>query len=329
MRMLSYVLVEILIAVFVVRPAFRWVNRRNPEGQPMNKLQVVVTIALTQVLCHASSFFGYDRKANAFLIGLLLPSEGRVSSFIISKFNYIQMTFVLPLYFPMANLRFSGRKWDEVAEVHGVRRYGKGTAWVNLVYAVLVSAVGKMSGTLAAAKYFGLHWLEAVTLGVLLNTKGYFHFFLAFHCQKNYFMEENSGQVMMVAGMMTIVCAPPIISLIIRNVRSKGAAIPRLIMGMQWYNPATALRVIVGLWGPQNVPSAANIIEMLRGGATTGLFHFSREENSAPVPVVVVSLIISNARSKGATTRRRAEETREASDARMRSEASAAVLNKA
>lgn len=76
--------------------------------------------------------------------------------------------------------------------------------------------------------------------------------------------------MMLFTVITSIIFAPLIVSSIVRRVRSKGRSSLRL-MGLQWYDPITELRLMVGLHGPQNVPAAANMVEMLRGGTTAGL----------------------------------------------------------
>lgn len=169
---------EMAIVFYVVRPVLQWVNNRNPEGQCMNAVHMVATVVLTLILCYVSYWFGYDAKVNSFLVGLAMPREGRVSNILISKINYILATFILPLYFSLANLRLRADDVDK----HD--KPSRKSSSLHLFYIVVITTVGKLSGTFAVGKYFGLHWLEAVTLAVLMNVKGYLQVFFTFHTKR-------------------------------------------------------------------------------------------------------------------------------------------------
>lgn len=161
---------EMVFVVYGMRFLFGWVNSRNPEGKAVKGLDMTIVLLSTQVLCHIAKFFQYDTKINAFLIGLALPRYGRVSNFLISKINYVLTSFILPIYIAMAGLHFT------VAFEEG---HIKRKSMQQMPVVAFLAFLGKLVGTLSAGLWYDLHWMEAGTLSVILNIKGYLQIFLA------------------------------------------------------------------------------------------------------------------------------------------------------
>jgi Kef-type K+ transport system membrane component KefB len=67
---------------------------------------------------------------------------------------------LLPLFFAFTGLR------TEIGLLNDAH------SWLICALVVLVAVVGKMGGSIAAARWTGLNWRESAALGALMNTRG-------------------------------------------------------------------------------------------------------------------------------------------------------------
>ncbi|WCJ18506.1 cation/hydrogen exchanger 28 [Euphorbia peplus] len=72
-------LLQTLFAAKISPIFLNWVNNENPEGKPMKGSHLVLSIAFMVMVCSASPLYGYSPILSAFMAGIFLPSEGRVS----------------------------------------------------------------------------------------------------------------------------------------------------------------------------------------------------------------------------------------------------------
>ncbi|ONK60089.1 uncharacterized protein A4U43_C08F14060 [Asparagus officinalis] len=248
---------ELIFGRFVLWYLIKWANKRNPVGKKIRGLDMTIVVVITQVLCHLSWLFNYDARVNSFLIGLVLPRHGHVPNYLVGRVSYILTSYILPPYVALS-----------ATKSYAVPKQGEslGSDIARMTILNLVSLVGKLIGTLIACICNGLHWLEAITLSVTLNMKGHFHIIFSVLALDRGLMKEGSFIVVVVTVLASIVYVPFTISFIIKKVRKVKGGKARL-MGLQWYNSASELRITVGLIKPQNVVSSMTLIELIRSGS--------------------------------------------------------------
>ncbi|KAK8923720.1 Cation/H(+) antiporter 28 [Platanthera zijinensis] len=230
----------------IINPLIDVINSRNPEGKPIHGIDLLIVSSISFLLCFGSVLLGFDANFNAFIVGLCLPRQGRISNFLISRINFAVTTFILPLYVVLVGFSTDYREW---AEDHN-----------HIVYKLLIlgsiGVVGKLTGTVAYSIRYGLQWPEAMALGMLLNVKGY---------------------VIVVVTVGTIIPTPLVVAFIVRRARVREYERP---MGLQWCNTGGEMRILVGLHGPRDVPLAINVMESMRGqadGFSSGLLAYMVE----------------------------------------------------
>ncbi|PKA61347.1 Cation/H(+) antiporter 28 [Apostasia shenzhenica] len=250
---------EVWVVLKIVNPIFSVLNDRNPQGKPIRGIDMAVVSVLSVLLCSVSSFFGFDQNFNAFVVGLFLPRDGRMSNFLISKINFALTAFILPLYLVMVGINANYDSW--MADHEQIRTVYK------LLIIGSIGVVGKLTGTVAYSIGHGLRWPEAVALGLLLNVKGYFHIFCAYAAMNNDIIDRNSMMVMMLVIIGTVVPTPLVVAFIVRRARARGQG---SLMGLQWHDPSRELRVLVGLHGVEDVPIAVNVMETMRAAEGSG-----------------------------------------------------------
>ncbi|TVU48763.1 hypothetical protein EJB05_00035 [Eragrostis curvula] len=267
------VLVVVIVSAFVSRAMAEWVGGRNPEGRRMRGFDLSLVALAAAALCWLSSALRLDVNMAAFLVGLAFPSEGRVSRLLVSKINFVLSSFVLPLY--VCHVCLSLRQTTDDIEAAGLRRNEGFRAyvmelpfpWWKVLFVTLMGTAGKLAGSAAAGLLRGLGWLEALALGMLLNVKGYFHIYCAQAAFDAGIITDKS--FMAIIFMVALnVAVTPMVGMGIASWARR--SVQWRLMGLQHHDPSTELRLVVGLHGPQNVPSLSFLMEALRWGGGGG-----------------------------------------------------------
>lgn len=169
LTMAAALLLQIVFAAKVSPIFMNWVNNENPEGKPMKGSHLVLSIAFMVLVCSTPTFYGYSPILSAFLAGIFLPGEGRVSKWAVGKINYLLTLLFYPLFFFWVGYQCNFRNFEA----------GEWRTWVRLIVLIAIATFGKLVGTVICGAMLGYHWRESTELGFLLNAKGHFHVFLA------------------------------------------------------------------------------------------------------------------------------------------------------
>jgi Kef-type K+ transport system membrane component KefB len=103
---------------------------------------------------------GVHALFGAFIFGLAVPRRSAVAQSLGREVSGVATMVLLPAFFAYTGLRTELRllsDWQNWAICAGI---------------IAVASVGKVGGTLAAARCAGLGWRAAATLGALMNTRG-------------------------------------------------------------------------------------------------------------------------------------------------------------
>lgn len=167
--MFSAVVIQTVFTAKVAPVFMNWVNHENPEGKPMKGSHLVLSVAFVVMICSCSPAVGFNPVLSAFMAGVFLPREGRLSKMMISKVNYFLNSLFYPIYFFWVGLA------SHFAKFHP----GEIGTWARLVFLFVIATAGKVLGTVVSGVMLGFRWPESVALGLLLTVKGHFHMFLA------------------------------------------------------------------------------------------------------------------------------------------------------
>ena len=154
--LLRFVGLAALVAVMLVlvRPAVRHMLQLSTGKR--------LAIALLFLLASAwmTEHLGVHLLFGAFLAGVVMPHDESFRREISQSFAPLSTALLLPLFFAYTGLRAN------FGVVHGVGM------WMLCVLVIALAVVGKLAGSMIAARATGLPWRESAALGVLLNTRG-------------------------------------------------------------------------------------------------------------------------------------------------------------
>jgi K+:H+ antiporter len=89
-----------------------------------------------------------------------MPRHERLSQEVSQKLEAVVVVLLLPLYFALTGLR------SNIFLVSG------SSLWGYALVIVLLAVIGKLGGSMIAARLNGMSWNESAAVGVLMNTRG-------------------------------------------------------------------------------------------------------------------------------------------------------------
>jgi len=146
--------------LIVLRPAAVWFARRQSWQEKTSKDSIVIVCAALLLAALATQRIGIHALFGAFLVGAVIPHDSSLARDVNEKFEDLVVVLFLPVFFAFTGLR------TQIALVHGLRD------WLICLVIIAVASLGKFGGASLAARFTGLDWTEASSLGVLMNTRG-------------------------------------------------------------------------------------------------------------------------------------------------------------
>jgi Kef-type K+ transport system membrane component KefB len=124
-----------------------------------SQLQIVLSIIILLLSAYTTNAIGIHPVFGAFLAGVILPRNVAFTAQIRSLDQVNNLLF-LPLFFVFSGLR------TQIGLIQGP------TLWLLCLLVFAVACVGKILGATLSVHVMGETWREALSLGVLMNTRG-------------------------------------------------------------------------------------------------------------------------------------------------------------
>jgi Kef-type K+ transport system membrane component KefB len=152
--------VFVLVMIYGLRRILnRFVVRFRNQGELSDDI-VARIVGLMLGAALVTEVLGIHLLFGAFLMGAIMPKDADFVKSLIQRFESVTVVLLLPLFFAFNGLRTSIRTvqgWD---------------MWGYCVLIILVAIVGKLGGSMAAARFTGMTWRGATAVGLLMNTRG-------------------------------------------------------------------------------------------------------------------------------------------------------------
>ncbi len=158
---LGAVALYLVAMLALARPALRWLAAREERSsRPVSLETLAVVFAALLLSSVATEALGIHALFGAFLVGAILPHEGRLAEQVRHRTEDVVVVLLLPVFFAFTGLR------TEIGLV------SRGEDWIVVALIVAVATLGKFGGTFVASRLSGLGMREASALGILMNTRG-------------------------------------------------------------------------------------------------------------------------------------------------------------
>jgi Kef-type K+ transport system membrane component KefB len=160
LRLVGGALAYLGVMVWLVRP---WLRRIAPpatalaaEREPCQG-SLIVGLLLSAA---ATEAIGLHALFGAFLFGVLVPADSAAARLLETRWRDLATVLLLPVFFALTGLRTS------LGLVQG------GDQWLWCLALVVAATVGKVGGTVLAARMTGMRRQDWWPLGWLMNTRG-------------------------------------------------------------------------------------------------------------------------------------------------------------
>ena len=145
---IGLVLAFVLLMLFVVKPLARRVT-----GLATALVFLFASALITELL-------GIHALFGAFLAGVVLSANETLRGVLKERLESFSAIFLLPLFFAFTGLR------TQIGLLSGWRD------WALCAGIVAVAVAGKLGGSMLAARWTGMGWRDAFSIGALMNTRG-------------------------------------------------------------------------------------------------------------------------------------------------------------
>jgi Kef-type K+ transport system membrane component KefB len=157
---LGGLIVYVFLMLFGVKRLLAWFEKsfRKTGRLTENALAFMVMSALASAL--ATEFLGIHLLFGAFLMGAIMPKSADFIRYVLQRFESVTVLVLLPLFFAYSGLR------TNIGIGHN------GMWWMFASIVIVVAIAGKLGGSMIAARFAGIGWRDAASLGILMNTRG-------------------------------------------------------------------------------------------------------------------------------------------------------------
>jgi Kef-type K+ transport system membrane component KefB len=150
----------VLAMLIIVKPALQRLAALYDKrgGLTHDSLALILLVLLASGWVTES--LGVHALFGAFLAGVVMPRHHGLSAELWQKLEALTVTLLLPLYFAFTGLRSS------FLLIVGAKM------WFYCALIIALAIIGKLGGSLVAARINGMSWRESAAVGVLMNTRG-------------------------------------------------------------------------------------------------------------------------------------------------------------
>ncbi|PPR90371.1 hypothetical protein GOBAR_AA30314 [Gossypium barbadense] len=245
----------IVFSIFVLKPILSVMARRSPEGEPVKELYICITLSIVLAAGLITDIIGIHALFGAFVVGIIIPKDGPFAGVLIEKIEDLVSGLFLPLYFASSGLK------TNVATIEGAQ------SWGLLVLVIFTACFGKIVGTVVLAMLFKVPFIEALALGVLMNTKGLVELIVLNIGKDRKVLNDQTFAILVLMALFTTFITTPIVMAVYKPAR-KGK--PYKNRRIQRQDLDSELRVLACFHSTRNIPTLINLIESSRGTRKKG-----------------------------------------------------------
>ncbi len=132
----------------------------DQSNAPIGRSAVGYALCALLLMAMIAEGIGIHAVFGAFLAGLVVPHDSKLAVALREKLEDVVMIVFLPPFFAFSGMR------TQLGLVTGLE------AWLWTLAIILVASVGKVGGTVTAARVTGYSWKDSTSLGLLMNTRG-------------------------------------------------------------------------------------------------------------------------------------------------------------
>jgi Kef-type K+ transport system membrane component KefB len=130
----------------------------NKETLSLNIVAIIFGVML--ISSYITEVIGIHALFGAFMAGVIMPPQFSFRRILIEKVEHVALGLLLPLFFAFSGLRTQ------------IGLLNDSHSWAMCGVITLVAVVGKFGGSMFAARFVGQSWIDSISIGALMNTRG-------------------------------------------------------------------------------------------------------------------------------------------------------------
>jgi Kef-type K+ transport system membrane component KefB len=146
--------------IFLLKPRLERIISKEFESKIHSNGFVAGILALVLASAWMTEVIGIHALFGAFLAGAVMPSPTGFRSLLRNKLESFSSAALLPLFFAFTGLR------TEINLLNDWR------SWLICAGVIAVAILGKLGGSMLAARWTGMGWRDSLSIGILMNTRG-------------------------------------------------------------------------------------------------------------------------------------------------------------
>ena len=160
MTLLLAILFVAFMLLIIRRALPMWIGRAGLHDSQMSKGLFAGVLLLVFLSALTTEVIGIHALFGAFIAGVAMPRHGQFRDLVKVRLDNFSSTFLLPIFFAFTGLRTHVGLLNDTS------------TWLICGGIILVATIGKLGGSMLAARCTGLGWNDAFSLGALMNTRG-------------------------------------------------------------------------------------------------------------------------------------------------------------
>jgi Kef-type K+ transport system membrane component KefB len=172
---------------------------RQGRGAVAGILAFVFACALLTEMIGIHSLFG------AFLAGVVMPSSAGLRTLFKEKLEPLTAAALLPLFFAFTGLRLQ------------ISLLNDWQSWAICVLIIAVAIAGKLGASMLMARWSGMDWQHAFSLGVLMNTRGLVELIVLNIGYDLGILSARSFAMLVLMALVTTFMTGPLLSLVMKR----------------------------------------------------------------------------------------------------------------
>ncbi|KAF9624355.1 hypothetical protein IFM89_010381 [Coptis chinensis] len=240
----------ILFCVFLLRPAVKWIIRRNADDNNIKDSYIWLILTGVMACAFITDVIGLHAVCGAFVFGLIIP-KGPLASGLVEKLDEFVCEMLLPFFYVVSGLR---------TDLHA-QKYKSGH-WKHLIYIYIVNFTVKLLLVLPLAFYDRLQISEGAALGLLMNSKGLIQMVILNLAMDEQMLDQSAFAVMVLLTVLTTGIISPLVAYICKC--SRGFITYRNRTFQRLAKSGVELRVVTCIHMPRQVPALINLLESSR-----------------------------------------------------------------
>lgn len=195
----------VAVMVLAVRPAMNKVVRLADAAGDVDQKTMVVVLLLVLMSALGTELIGLHALFGAFLAGVIMPAHEPLRRAITRRLEDVSTLILLPLFFAFTGLRTEFGLLDDLE------------SWLICGLIIAIAVIGKLGGSALMARWSGMSWPEAISLGALMNTRGLMELVVLNLGYDLGILSAELFTMMVIMALVTTLMAGPVLSLVARG----------------------------------------------------------------------------------------------------------------